>query len=452
MSGTLPLRRWLAIALVVAFLVPLMATAIVAGALVWRPGEHDNGDAARILTEGAANWRDPAWQAQTTAALHAHGVEFVLFEDSAEVYRSTANPLADTHADASEPRNWWARDDGSRLARQLTLPGDSPSRHAYLYSLPDSPSADRAPLIPITAFMTLLLTLTGIAWVLGRAVVRPLAATSEAARQIASGDLDISLPTSRVREVAEVNSAFEAMSSGLRASVEQQVQVEQERRLFISAIAHDLRTPLFALRGYLSGLQQGIARSPEQSAHYVAVAQEKADALERLVADLFDYSRLEYLDQAPDRKPADLRDVLQRLVEGFRPLADAKQVALELNVPATPCVAEIDEHLMARAVENLLDNAVRYTLSGGVVTVICTRSDGQIELSVADDGPGIAAGDLARIFSPLYRAEGSRNRRTAGAGLGLTIARRILRAHGGDLTAANGERGAVFRGTLPAVE
>ncbi|MCO5177369.1 MAG: HAMP domain-containing histidine kinase [Thermomicrobiales bacterium] len=451
MSGTLPLRRWLIVALVMTFVVPFALTATMAAALVWRPAQSGN-DAARLLTSGAASWNDPAWQVSVTDTLRAQGVEFVLYEDGAEIFRSTADPLAGTNAAAPGPRNWWAGDSDARLARELVLPGDALQQRAYIYSLSDPPSSSRAWLLPVIGFSALFLTLAGIAWVLGRMVVRPLAATSDAARQIAAGDLDISLPTSRVREVAEVNSAFEVMSGGLRESVEQQVRVEQERRLFISAIAHDLRTPLFALRGYLSGLQQGVARSPEQMAHYVGVAQEKADALERLIADLFDYSRLEYLDQAPDRKPADVRDVLLRFVEGFRPLAEAKQVALDLDLTDVTCVAEIDEHLMARAVENLLDNAVRYTPHGGRVTVRCARDEGKIEFTVIDDGPGIAAEDLPRIFSPLYRAESSRNRRTAGAGLGLTIARRILRAHGGELTAANGERGAEFRGTLPSVE
>ena len=449
MSGTLPLRRWLALALIFAFVIPFAVTATLAATLVWQGG-NAQGDATETLTRGADSWDDPVWQATTTAELRANGVEFVLFEDGREVYRSTPDPLAGTDSTSPHPRNWWARDDGSRIARQLILPGDSPRRITDLYVLPDTPSADRAWILPIAGFSTLLLTLTGIGWVLGRAVVRPLAATSAAALQVAAGDLDVALPASRVREVAEVNTAFVAMSAGLRESVEQQARLEQERRLFISAIAHDLRTPLFALRGYLSGLEQGIADTPERAAHYVAVAQEKADALERLVADLFAYTRLEYLDQAPDRRPADLRPLLRRLAEGLRPQAEAKGVWLALDLPDEPCVAFIDVHLIERAVENLLDNALRHTPSGGTVTLSCAREGDRVVFAVADSGPGIDPADLPYVFAPLYRGDASRSRRTGGAGLGLTIARRILHAHDGDLTAANGDRGAIFRGSLPA--
>ncbi len=448
MSGTLPLRRWLALALVIAFVVPVFVTISIGAKIVFDTDDGLKVAVAR-LRDGASQWNDPAWQAETTAQLKARGIDVVLFEDGREVYRSAADPLAGTDATRPESGNPWAADDSARLARQLTLPGDAPRRTAHLYTPVDPRNADRAWLLPLAALTTLLVTLTGIAWVLGRSVVGPLAATSAAARQVAAGDLDVALPPSRVREVAEVNAAFEAMSAGLRASVEEQARLEQERRLFISAIAHDLRTPLFALRGYLAGLEQGIADTPERAARYVAVAQEKADALERLIADLFTYTRLEYLDQAPDRRPADLHPLLRRLAEGLGPQAEAKRVRLDLDLPHQPCVVEIDPHLIERAVENLLDNALRHTPVGGTISISCARDGDMVAFAVADDGPGIAPEDLPQIFAPLYRAESSRNRRTGGAGLGLTIARRILRAHGGDLSAANGERGAIFRGTLP---
>ena len=109
-----------------------------------------------------------------------------------------------------------------------------------------------------------------------------------------------------------------------------------------------------------------------------------------------------------------------------------------------------DAHLLERAVENLLDNALRHTPAGGAITVRLARGAGSGHFTVADTGPGIAARDLPHLFEPLYRGEASRNRETGGAGLGLTIARRILRAHGGDLAAANRPAGgAEFTGWLP---
>jgi signal transduction histidine kinase len=207
------------------------------------------------------------------------------------------------------------------------------------------------------------------------------------------------------------------------------------------------------LRGYLQGLQRGVAATPEKAAHYLEMCQAKADELEHLVADLFAYTRLEYLELEPERQPLDLGDVLRQVVEGAQPLAATKGVTLTLDASAHPARLLGDSHLLARAVENLVDNAIRYTPPEGVVCVRW-RADGarNITFSVADSGPGIAPDDLACLFKPLYRGEASRNRQTGGAGIGLAIAQRILVAHGGSLVAANRpEGGAIFTGTLPGL-
>jgi signal transduction histidine kinase len=269
----------------------------------------------------------------------------------------------------------------------------------------------RLVVIQILVF-SLLLTLGGIAWFLGRMVVKPLGATSDAARQVAAGDLDIELPTSRVREVSELKESFEAMSAGLRESLEQQSRLEQDRRFFISAIAHDLRTPLFSLRGYLEGLQQGVADTPEKRAEYLAVAHEKANVLERMITELSEFTRLEYLDQAPNREPLDLGELLRHLVGGLQPRAETKGVLLELVGSSTPYIVNGDSHLLTRVIENLLDNALRHTPPGGSITVQCREESGQVQFAVSDTGPGIPEADLPHIFAPLYRGESSRSRRT----------------------------------------
>ena len=285
---------------------------------------------------------------------------------------------------------------------------------------------------------------------MGHGVRRPLAAISQASRQVAAGDLDSRVPSSPVREVAEVSDAFSAMGHDLRAALSRQAELEQERRFFIGAIAHDLRTPLFSLRGYLEGLAQGVAATPEKAAHYVAVCQEKADELERLVADLFAYTQVDTLEQRMLREPLDFAGVLARAVDGIRPQAEVSGIALTVRTPEEPCAAEGDALLLTRAIGNLLDNALRHTPSGGAVRVMLRPEQSRWAFSVADTGGGIAPGDLPHIFEPLYRGEASRNRQTGGSGLGLAIARRILVAHGGDLTATNlPEGGAELRGTLP---
>ncbi|HUG15354.1 MAG TPA: HAMP domain-containing sensor histidine kinase [Thermomicrobiales bacterium] len=439
LRATLPIRRWLAIALALIVIVPVAVVIIVGVTFVHRT-EADSSDIASRLEANAARWHDPVWQSALRDDLASQGVYFLLIEDGREVYRSAADPLT---------RDRWGPP--GRVIEQFDFAGSDPSRSAFIYTDEIPLATERVWLLPAVLVATLLLTLTVIAWFLRRAVLAPLAATERAALSVAGGDLDVDLPSSRVSEVAEVNAAFEGMSDALRASLMQQTRLEQERRMFISAIAHDLRTPLFSLRGYLEGLDTGIADTPEAKARYVAVAREKAAALERLVADLFDYTRLEYLDQAPERETTDLAVLLRDLVDSLQPMAEASHVALAMQGAPGPCLIDADRRLLTRAIENLLDNALRYTPSGGHVRVTCHAGPSGASFSVADSGPGIRAEDLPNLFTPLYRGETSRNRQTGGAGLGLTIARRILQAHGGELTAANGaEGGAVFTGSLPA--
>jgi signal transduction histidine kinase len=223
--------------------------------------------------------------------------------------------------------------------------------------------------------------------------------------------------------------------------------------MFIAAIAHDLRTPLFSLRGYLDGLDTGLADTPERRARYLAVAKEKADTLERLVGDLFDYTRLEYREQSLDRQPLDLVDLLGELVDGLRPRAEAEDVALVFRSPGSPgsaCLVDADRHQLARAVDNILDNALRYTPAGGRIDVTCGTRGGAAWFTITDTGPGIAADDLPHLFQPLYRGDHGHRPGTGGTGLGLAIAHRIVTAHDGTLVAANTPTGgARFTATLP---
>jgi signal transduction histidine kinase len=320
----------------------------------------------------------------------------------------------------------------------------------YLYLLSQAQNQILADSL-IGAAIALALTLGAVTVFLGRTVVRPLAAMSRAARQISGGDLDVRLPGSQAREVAEVTVALQVMAGALQAAGQRQAALEQERRLFIGAIAHDLRTPLFTLRAYLGGLEEGLATTPERTERYISVCRDKADALERLIADLFAFARVEYLEQAPRREAINLGELLRRAAGEARPRAVAKSIMLAIGDPGAPCPLLGDWHMLTRAIENLLDNAIRHTPSGGAISLAWGRRDSALWITVEDSGPGITARDLPHLFTPLYRGEGSRNRQTGGAGLGLAIAQRILLAHGGDLSAANKMgSGAVFTAILPA--
>jgi signal transduction histidine kinase len=434
---SVPLRRWLVLALAALIFLPIIAGFTAAGIVHFQPDDREI-EAEILLDDGAQRWNDPAWQARTTAELAEHGIDFVLYEDGVEIYRSTANPQAGN--------------DFPGGVRQVTI-DRAGGQMALIYGdecCEFGGSSDDEWIVPVVALGTLALTFIGMAIFFGRSVVKPLAATSAAAGEIAGGNLKISLPGSRVREVSELNAAFEGMASALSDSLAHEAALQQERRLFVGAVAHDLRTPLFSLRGSLEAIQTGIADTEEKRAHYLATAQEKADALDRLVSDLFDFTRLEFLDQEPKREVLEIGPLAQRTVDAFRPRAEEKQISLTFSDRTAGRTIPGDAHLLTRAIDNLVDNAIRFTPEGGAAQVECLRDDMGVIISVSDNGPGIPLDDLPHIFEPLYRGESSRNRRTGGAGLGLTIARNVFLAHGGDLKARNGSpSGAIFIATLP---
>jgi signal transduction histidine kinase len=472
---TLPLRLWLILAVAAitgaGFLAQFGLTLPVS---LWEQQAEEArlADVRQILGTDAARWRDPAWRRHADASLAALGVEVALFparpgapaQAGQAIYLTAgARRFLDTGGqDASgaadqAPALTPAGPPAQVTFRRLVIASPRRGAHrppegvALLWDTPSTPGALLGLVWAAVELGTFALTLAVVVWLIGQPVLRPLAAMGRAAEDVAGGELDVRLAASPVREIAEVSAALEGMSGALREALVGRAALEEERRLFVGAVAHDLRTPLFMLRGYLKGLETGVATTPEKTAHYLGACRVQADALERLVADLFAYARLEYLGQEPERAPLELGDLLRESVEGARARAAARGIALGLEAPAEPCPLLGDGHLLARAVANLLDNALRHTPAGGEIRVRWAREGDTLRFAVADTGPGIAAHDLPHLFTPLYRGEASRNRRTGGAGLGLSIARRIVRAHGGDLTAANGATGgAVLAGTLPA--
>lgn len=287
-----------------------------------------------------------------------------------------------------------------------------------------------------SALLAAGITLLGISWLASRWLLVPLATIERAALRIAAGDIDAELPQSRVREINEVAAAFMVMGNGLRAAVRQQAAMETERRTLISAVAHDLRTPLFALRGYLAGIDQGVAKTPEKITHYLAMCRAQAETLEQRVTALFDYTRLEYLAQAAACAPLRWDELVKETVERLQPAAAAKQIELAIAAADALCTIYGDVSMLARMLDNLAENAVRHTPAGGRIVLTWRAVPGRVEFCVADSGPGFAPADLPHVFAPLYRGA-AENRATDGVGLGLATALRIAQMHGGGLEAAN---------------
>ena len=263
----------------------------------------------------------------------------------------------------------------------------------------------------------------------------PLGDMVSASERVATGDLAV-----RVREhgapwMRSVARAFNSMTSRLEAQ-------HRQRRALMADVAHELRTPLTAMQGRLEGMVDGVY--PTDAMH-VAQVLEDTRMLARLVEDLRTLAHTEEGSLTLSCEPTDLGVLAEEAVALFRPEADRRQVRLTARVTDTVRLLEVDPVRIREVLANLVANAVRFTPPGGEVRVDVEPSTSEVTLRVSDSGPGIAPADLPHIFDRFYKGTSSN-----GSGLGLTIARNLVTAHGGTLHATNRpEGGTVFTATLP---
>lgn len=272
-----------------------------------------------------------------------------------------------------------------------------------------------------------------------RRVLVPLSMLGAGTRRIRDGDLDFSISYDRRDEFSNLFEDFDAMRQRLSDSVRQQLRYEEERREFIAEMSHDLRTPLTAIQGYVEGLRDGVASTPEKQAHYLQMIHQKVRSMDLLVDRLFLLSKLE-TGHFPFRfEPADLAAFLRRYCEGVRDEYAAKGQNLLLEIQGQqPVTVLLDAEQMRHVLENLLENSVRYRQSGCGNSRLClTAGEGRAVLTVSDDGPGVREEDLPRLFESFYRGDKARTNPGEGSGLGLAIVRRIVEAHGGSISAQN---------------
>jgi signal transduction histidine kinase len=437
MTRTLPLRRLLALALVAGVLLPVaIGAATWFGVRQWqqdRRSAHVAG-ATKLIEAGVGRFDSPAWRRAARGRLDSLGI-------GARVVVAGNHRKGVVFAAGFGPSDEKLKSPAS--SRDLHL-DPAPGYFADLL-VPRLNSSSRWVAALLAAMGTFVALLTAFSLLARRWVVGPLAALSGAVDAIAGGSAFPGSRPSRVREIDELEVGLAAMDENLRAAAERDLRREQERRFLISSIAHDLRTPLFLLRGHVEALAHGVG-DPESN---LRRAEAGGRVLDRLVGNLFAFSTLEYRGARPSRERVDLAHLFRQTAVGFGARAAEKDVAITACGPEVTALA--DEQFLIRVVSNLLDNAVRHAPAGGDVELRWARSNDSIGFSVWNSGDPIPAEDLPRLFEPMFRSDRSRNRETGGAGLGLAIARHLIEAHGGTLVAENPPAGgARFAATLPA--
>jgi signal transduction histidine kinase len=266
-------------------------------------------------------------------------------------------------------------------------------------------------------------------WVASGPVVRRIRALAGDVRRSAAGRYETPVPVRGRDEVAELAHAFNEAGREVREHLSRVEQREAALRTFVADTTHDVMLPLTVLQGHLSQLQKAAGDGTE-AARRLAAAAEEAHYIGSLLQNLSAAAKLE-AGGALERHPFDLSALVERVVERHRPLAAAAGVAVDHAVPEAPLWADGDVTLVEQALGNVVHNAIRHNRPGGRVAVVLDEEGGGgFRVRVADDGPGVPPGQMARLGERRFRAPEARQRHPEGLGLGLSIARDVADRHG----------------------
>jgi two-component system, OmpR family, phosphate regulon sensor histidine kinase PhoR len=221
------------------------------------------------------------------------------------------------------------------------------------------------------------------------------------------------------------------------------------RKEFVANVSHELRTPLSVVQGYTETLRDGAWKDEKSSLEFLEIIDKNVRRLSAIVNDLLDLSKLESGGHVLEPRPVDLRGLVERVAEAFRPVAERKKQQLSAEVSPSAGTVEADGALLERALANLVDNALKYTPEQGRVRISAAIDNGQVALVVEDNGMGIPEADLPRIFERFYRVDKSRSRDLGGTGLGLSIVKHIVQLHAGTISVTSTPAGSTFTLRLP---
>lgn len=268
-----------------------------------------------------------------------------------------------------------------------------------------------------------------IAHYLSAGIIRPLKAMQAVASAMAGGDYSVQAKVNTSDEVGDLSQSLNSLATALKAFVGKTEKTDKLRRDFVANVSHELRTPLTIMRGYNEALLDGTVSEPAQVTKYHRVMRDEAVRLEKLINELLDLSQLETRTDSLETEPVSLAEIVNNIVALFKQRSEEKGVTIR---------ADIDENLpdingngdrLTQLVLILLDNALKFTPAGGVITAGLAATGDRMILTIADTGVGVDPNDLPYIWERFYKADKSHTRTGGGTGLGLAIAREIISRH-----------------------
>ena len=264
-----------------------------------------------------------------------------------------------------------------------------------------------------------------------------------------NGDMEMEIRVEGEDELAIIANSINEMRIRMASEYETKRLAEQTKDELITNVAHDLRTPLTSIIGYLDLVKREDLLTPDQQKKYIGIVYDKAKSLENLIEDLFDYTRYEKNKFKIDCTDFDLNQFMAQVVDEFYPSFTEKKLLCVEEFWPEELIVCCDGELLARAIGNLVNNAIKYGADGKQIEVYTKKKGDKAIIQVVNYGRIIPKEDLDKVFEKFFRVEGSRSLKTGGTGLGLAIAKNIIELHRGTIQASSGPSGTVFQVELP---
>lgn len=280
-------------------------------------------------------------------------------------------------------------------------------------------------------------------------IVKDMTYISDRIIDIADGKSDEKIIIERQDEIGEIAGRINEMTEQINQLITSERDALQSNKDLIACVAHDLRTPITSVKGYLDLALDSKHYDLEQRQKYVRIAQTKANRLEYLIHDLFNYTKLTSGEITLHRSKIDLVQLVEQMVEEFYPLFQEEELECTTKYNISYLEMNMDGELIARAVQNLLSNAIKYGKDGKHVYVELECLEQEVQIRVTNYGLVIPEESIKHLFDKFYRVERSRNVKTGGTGLGLNIAQEIVHLHGGRIQVTSGASGTCFTIALP---
>lgn len=289
--------------------------------------------------------------------------------------------------------------------------------------------------------LILILTALGLCTWTYRGVMTPLTQLKEATKNIKEGNLDFTIEKTGVDEIGDLCDDFEEMRKRLKESAEEKVAFDKENKELISNISHDLKTPITAVKGYVEGLLDGVADTPEKQKKYLRTIYNKANDMDRLINELTFYSKIDTNRIPYTFNKINVKEYFDDCFEDIGMEMSQQQISLSYDNKVAPDVMVIaDAEQIKRVINNIVGNSVKYMDKPDKSIAIRVMDVGDfVQVEIEDNGRGIAAKDLPYIFDRFYRTDTSRNSSKGGSGIGLSIVHKVMEDHGGKVWATSRE-------------